>query len=631
VTVTDSSGERYKEALQESEARFREMVDGLPLIVWVHDAAGAQEMVNATFCEFFGVTREEMKGGRWQILMHPDDADAYLQEFLACVDDRRPFRAQVRVQRADGQWRWIESWGRPRLSASGEFRGFVGTSADITERKQVEAALKESEARLRTLADNIAQHAWMADGQGSIFWYNQRWFDYTGTTFAEVEGWGWDKVHHPDHLERVTEGYRRCLASGRAWEDIFPLRGRDGRYRWFLSRAVPIRDESGQVVRWLGTNTDITEQRQAEQQLRESDRRKDEYIAMLGHELRNPLAAIRNATELIKLSELPDPRLQRAAGVLERQSTHMARLIDGLLEVSRIARGTIDLQLQTVDLRTILDAVARDRMIDAAARALDLHVDVGHEPLWVRGDPVRLTQVFDNLIGNAIKFTNADGRIVVSAWRADDHALARVRDTGVGIQPEMLSAIFEPFRQEAQDVARAAGGLGLGLALAKALVELHAGTIAAHSEGRGAGAELEVRLPLVAAPAQERPIEQLEAAPTRRVLLIEDNADAAEMLRSLLELRGHEVRTVSSGPEALALLRQHAIDLVLCDIGLPDMSGYDIARSIRANQALRELPLVALTGYGQLADQRRAEQSGFDEHLTKPVDLAAIDDVLRRL
>jgi two-component system CheB/CheR fusion protein len=309
----------------------------------------------------------------------------------------------------------------------------------------------------------------------------------------------------------------------------------------------------------------------------------------------------------------------------------MARLIDGLLEVSRIARGTIDLQLKIVDLREIVEAVAQDRAIDAARRELELRVDVGNEPIWVHGDAVRLTQVFDNLIGNAIKFTNAPGRIVVTQDRAGGHAVVRVRDTGVGIAPEMLTAIFEPFRQETQDVARVAGGLGLGLALAKDLVELHAGTIEARSAGRGSGAEFEVRLPLASEPANHQRREQLESGPKRRILVIEDNADAAQMLQALLEIRGHEVHVASNGPDALALLREREVDVVLCDVGLPDMSGYDIALAMRADASLRELPLVALTGYGQPEDRRRTKQAGFNEHFTKPVDLAAIDAVLRRL
>ena len=618
-------------ALAASESRFREMVDTLPLMIWVHDAEGGQELVNRTFCEYFGVSEEEMKGDRWQRLMHPEDGAAYTREFLECMRDRRPFHAEVRVKRLDGQWRWLESWGNPRFSEGGHFCGFVGASADATERKRALAALSESEERFRTLADNIAQLAWMADGKGWVFWFNRRWFDYTGTTLEEVEGWGWQKVHHPNHVQHVIDKIRRCFASGDIWEDTFPLRGRDGEYRWFLSRAIPIRAESGEVVRWFGTSTDITAQRHAEERLREADRRKDEYVAMLGHELRNPLAAIRSAVELARFVQTGDPRVERAYGVLQRQSLHMARLIDGLLEVSRIARGKIGLERQTLDVRKIVQDVVQDQKAAFAADKLQLETEVPSEPLWVLGDQVRLAQVFENLIGNAIKFTHAPGVIKVALEQENGCALICFRDTGVGIRPEMLSRVFEPFQQETQDIARAAGGLGLGLALAKGLVELHRGSIEARSAGPGSGTEVKVRLPLASPPSRPEPASPGVRAAPQHILLVEDNVDAAESLRDLLELANHNVSVVSTGTDALSALRARGASIVLCDLGLPGMSGYELAREIRADDALSGIPLVALTGYGQPEDKKRTAAAGFDEHLTKPVDLGVLDQVIGRL
>jgi PAS domain S-box-containing protein len=496
---------QFEEALRESETRFREMADGLPLIVWVHDARGQQEMVNATFCEFFGVTREEMKGGRWRMLMHPDDAEAYDREFLACVRERRPFHAEVRVRRGDGRWRWLESWGRPRFTATGEYRGFIGTSADVTERKD------------------------------------------------------------------------------------------------------------------------------AEEQLREADRRKDEFLAMLGHELRNPLAAIENATELVKPTDTADPHLERAHEVLARQSRHMARLIDGLLEVSRIARGKIEVKREPLDLRRLLEGVLDDHEARVRSRGLTLARELPDEPVWIRGDAVRLTQVFGNLLANALQFTEAPGRITVALHREAGEAVAVVRDTGAGIRPELLPGIFEPFQQEAQDIARTEGGLGLGLALAKALVELHDGAIEARSDGVGHGAELRVHLPPSAPPRAADDARADGAAPPRRVLVVEDNADAAEMLQLLLETRGHEVAVAGDAPEALERLRGGGADVILCDLGLPGTSGFELARAIREDAALREVSLVALTGYGQPEDRRRTAAAGFDAHLVKPVSVADLERVLREL
>ncbi len=449
-------------AVRESEQRFREMTDGLPLIVWVHDALGQQEYVNATFCEFFGVTPEEMKGGRWQMLLHPDDADAYNREFYACVEAHRPFHREARVKDRHGRWRWIESWGRPRLTADGKFHGFVGTSADITSRKEMDLALQESEERFRTLADNIAQLAWMADSSGSIFWFNKRWYDYTGTSLKEVEGWGWRKLHHPDHVERVIEKLTACFERGEVWEDTFPLRGADGGYRWFLSRALPIRNAQGEVVRWFGTNTDVTEQRDAEQRLVQADQQKDEFLAMLGHELRNPLAALRSASELLNISTGTDPVLRHTRDVLDRQTTHMAKLLDGLLDVSRVMRGKIVLERALVDLSEICRETADDLARRLNTETLEFSQDLPSEPVWIDGDRVRLTQVIDNLLSNAVKFSAQGGSVGLALERDAAVAVLRVRDTGAGIVPEHLPHVFAAFWQSTQTIDRACGGLGSG-------------------------------------------------------------------------------------------------------------------------------------------------------------------------
>jgi signal transduction histidine kinase len=389
------------------------------------------------------------------------------------------------------------------------------------------------------------------------------------------------------------------------------------------SRQYQVRDE-------------LADRRRAESALRESNERKDEFLAMLGHELRNPLAAIRNATELMKLVAPGDSRLQRAHGVLDRQSAHMTRLIDGLLEVSRIARGKIRLNRDTLEARDVVHGVLHDRRPQARALGLQLADDLPPEPVWIHADHVRVAQVLDNLLGNAIKFTDAGGsiRVLLDVDRGDPDrgsAVFRVRDTGIGIRPEALEGIFDPFQQETQELARSSGGLGLGLALAKGLVELHGGTIEAHSAGPGTGAEFEVRLPLAPRPAARGDRDEASAVASRRILVVEDNTDAGQSLRDLLELLGHRVEVVESGPEALEVLARRGADVVLCDLGLPGMSGYDVARAVRGTPALTGTRLVALTGYGQPEDRRRTNEAGFDDHLVKPVDVATLNEALREL
>jgi PAS domain S-box-containing protein len=502
----------------------------------------------------------------------------------------------------------------------------------VTEQKRAEQTLRDSEARYRSLFDSID----------------------AGFCVIEVIC---DDAHRPIDFRflEVNPAFERQTgihnAGGRRAREIAPQYDE----HWFeicgrvARTGEPVRFENpiGEFGRFFDVYAfrvgaleqrrvavlfnDITERKRYAEQLREADRRKDEFLAMLGHELRNPLAAIRNATELLKLIAPEDRRLQRAQGVLERQSAHMTRLIDGLLEVSRIARGKIHLDLETLDLRQIIAGTVESRISQIEARGLKLGTDVLPQPLWVRGDPVRLTQIVDNLLANAIKFTDAPGAIDVTLHEEAGAAVIRVRDTGVGIRPQMLDRLFEPFQQDTQDISRAAGGLGLGLALAKGLVELHGGSIEAHSAGPGTGAELVVRVPLASAPAGEprgKPRAQVEA---RRILIVEDNPDAGQTLRDLLEILGHDVAVAETAAQALDALHTRGADVVLCDLGLPDMSGYDLVRAIRGDASLRTLPVVALTGYGQPEDRQRTADAGFDDHLTKPVNIEALNAVLGRL
>jgi len=535
---------------------------------------------------------------------------------------------------------------QPIRVEGGPILGAVHVLRDITEQHRAEAALlaaenarRESERRFRNLADHISQLAWMADPEGWIFWYNERWYAFTGTTLEQMQGWGWTAVHHPDHIDRVVERLQHSWDTGEPWEDLFPLRGKDGEYRWFLSRALPIRDAEGKILRWFGTNTDVTDQRAAEQRLRELHQRKDEYLAMLGHELRNPLAAIRSASAVLRQRSDQAPETGPETGtesrpvleVLDRQIEHMTHLIDGLLEMSRVATGKIAVELTALDAGAFVEEIAGDVTPTIEAAGLRLGLELPPRPVWIAADRVRLRQVLDNLLGNAIKFTDAPGTIALSLTTAGTEAVVRVSDSGAGIEPAKLEHVFESFYQEAPDVARERGGLGLGLAVAKALVELHHGSISIDSAGRGCGTEVEVRLPLSARPAEtEARAAPPRAAPRRRILIVEDNTDAAQMLAMVLDQMDHEVLVANHAREALDQLRTHEVDLVLCDIGLPELSGIEFARRVRADEALRELDLVALTGYGQAQDRAATEAAGFDAHLTKPVDIETLRELIAR-
>jgi signal transduction histidine kinase len=359
------------------------------------------------------------------------------------------------------------------------------------------------------------------------------------------------------------------------------------------------------------------------QALQESNQRKDEFLAMLAHELRNPLAPIRTAVQLLRMRELTEAHRQRARDVIERQVEHLVNLIDDLLDVSRITRGMITLQLEPV----LIGAIVA-RAVETARPAIDAHrheleIDLPDELISVEGDKTRLVQVIANILHNAAKFMDPGGHIRLSARREGSNAVITVRDTGIGISPDLQPKIFELFTQVHSKSERAQGGLGIGLALVRRLTEMHGGTVSAHSDGPGRGAEFTVRLPVMAVPVERIPSsrkdEKVPSIEPMRIVVADDNQDAAEALSLQLQLSGHEVRTANDGVEALELAKAFGPDVMLLDLGMPKMDGYEVARQIRQEAEDRRIALVALTGWGQQQDRERTAAAGFDAHLVKPV------------
>ncbi|HKO21800.1 MAG TPA: response regulator [Candidatus Eisenbacteria bacterium] len=368
--------------------------------------------------------------------------------------------------------------------------------------------------------------------------------------------------------------------------------------------------------------------RESEDALRETDRRKDEFLAMLAHELRNPLAPIRNSVEYLRMRAEEDPSVRWSHDVIDRQIDHLTRLVDDLLDVSRITRGRLEIRRERSDLGEILRGAVDTIQAPIQERGQTLHVSLPPEPIWVDADVVRMTQIFLNLLDNASKFTPAGGAIWLRSERAGGDAVVRLKDTGAGITAEELPQLFQMFYQIRRSSTGSQGGLGIGLALVRRLVELHGGSVEASSEGHEQGAEFVVRLPALAdvAPAEANGTPQAEVAlpATRRVLVVDDNVDSAESLAMLLRLGGHEIETAYDGFQAVAAAERFLPDLILLDIGLPGMDGYEVAARLREGSAGRELVLIAVTGWGQEEDRRRSREAGFDAHLTKPVDMAAL-------
>jgi signal transduction histidine kinase len=366
-------------------------------------------------------------------------------------------------------------------------------------------------------------------------------------------------------------------------------------------------------------------------QLVEADKRKDAFLAMLAHELRNPLAPLRNALQVMRLRGMADPALRQSQEMMERQVRHLARIVDDLLDVSRIMRGKIQLRPERLDLVRVVRTAVEDHRSIFQQAGLEVDVDLPELPVWVMGDSIRLAQVLSNLLHNAAKFTEAGGRVSVrlTVDRAGRRAEVAVRDTGVGIGPEMLPRLFETFAQADRSLDRSKGGLGLGLALVKGLVELHGGEVHAASEGLGCGAEVTVRLSVEPEPAalSEMPTYPKPDGRHLRILVVEDNPDSADSLRMVLELYGYEVSVAYTGTAAVKAAEEWKPDVVLCDIGLPGLDGYGVASRLRHSPVTAKARLIAVTGYGREEDRRRSHEAGFDEHLTKPVD----PDALQRL
>jgi signal transduction histidine kinase/ActR/RegA family two-component response regulator len=366
--------------------------------------------------------------------------------------------------------------------------------------------------------------------------------------------------------------------------------------------------------------------------LRDADRRKNEFLAILAHELRNPLAPIRNATEVLRLQDLPDPNVRWAQELIERQVHQLSHMVDDLLDVSRIALGKIRLQKETVALKSIVDRAIETTQPLIDARGHRLTVSMPPESVWLEADALRLTQVLVNLLTNAAKYTDERSNIWLSARRERDEVIIKVRDTGIGIRPELLTRVFDPFVQDDRLSERASGGLGIGLSLVRSLIDLHGGRVQAFSDGPGQGSEFVVHLPLAKETRQAttsgRKSSSSAGGPAQRILIVDDNADSADSLSRLLRVLGHEVQTAHDGPAALELARTHPPGIVLLDIGLPGMDGLEVARRMRHELGLSRAVLVALTGHGQEDDKRRSQEVGFDAHFVKPVDLDALHALL---
>jgi len=625
VDVTERR--RGEEVLRASEQRFSRFMRHLPGLAWIKNLEGRYAYVNDEAARAFGRPKEDLYGRTDDEIFPPETAQQFQENDRLALAGETGRMTIESLEHEDGtvHYSMVTKFAIP--GADGQPAMIAGMAFDITDWRRAEQALSESEARFRFLAEMIPSFVWTAAPDGSVTYANRRWLDYCGQTLAEnAADWG-RQIVHPDDYERCMSQWMEALREGLEFEIEVRNRRWDGAYRWFVTRAVPLRDADGRITSWFGVTTDIHDQKEMQERLREADRRKDEFLATLAHELRNPLAPIRNSLHLLRVGE-PAANPSAVVDMMERQVDHMVRLVDDLLEVSRITLGKIELRRERVELADVLRNALETSMPSLSEAGHRLERRLPDEPVLLDADPVRLAQIIANLLNNAAKYTERPGVVELEARVEEADLVVSVRDDGRGIEPEFLPRVFEMFTQADHSTGRSRGGLGIGLTLAQSLARMHGGRIEARSDGAGKGSTFVVRLPVVidgeSGSREEPGTASSPAVERRRILVTDDVADSAESLAMLLRLWGHDARVAMSGQEALDAVERHPVDVVLLDIDLPDMQGYEVARRLRARPDGGGLRLVAMTGFGQAEDRRRSAAAGFDAHMVKPVDPAAL-------
>jgi PAS domain S-box-containing protein len=633
--------EQVEADLRELDERLRAMADAAPILIWETDENGVI-FLNRYYLDFFGVSFESVREMGWAEFLHPDDASGYETTWREAMKQRQPYTYDCRFRRADGQYRWLRNKSQP----VGKNR-LAGCSLDITDYKQAEAALLESREHLRILTATIPQLIWSATPDGNIDYLSEQWADYVGMPPEQLYDWNWQQVVHPEDLPKTTQDWEHSLQTGAPIEIQHRFRYHTGEWRWQLVRGIAIKDERGQVTKWVGTCTDIqnevdikialeasykTEQQArsnaeaAREEAERANRIKDEFLAVLSHELRSPLNPILGWTKLLQSQKFSQAETAQALETIERNAKLQAQLIEDLLDVSRILRGKMVLNLSPVNLVNTIEAAIETVRLAAETKGVHIHVNLQRDSGYISGDTARLQQIIWNLLTNAVKFTPQGGKVEVRLRHGEGYAQIQVQDTGKGIKPDFLPYIFDSFRQEDGAITRKFGGLGLGLAIARHLTEQHSGTITVESAGEGQGATFTVRLPLqstaVDLPSEKGVPDQILNLGPLKILVVDDEADMRALMQVMLTSFSAQVQVVASAMDALHLLDTWQPDVLISDIGMPEMDGYMLLRQVRQLPPERggQIPAIALTAYAGEYDQKQALAAGFQQHLSKPIE-----------
>lgn len=623
------------DALRTSEERLQFTLTRGGVAIWEYDPQSDRTVWTGDTEGIYGYSLDRMPSDNesYRALLHPDDVDAIMANFIDAMQAKIEVRQDFRVCWPDGSVHWVHGRAQPQLDDHGRVVRVTGISTNVTERHVAEQALRASEERLRLSMEAAYLIGFTWDiARDEVYRLHSLSEALPATApsapvrFADVV------AHvHPDDRSHFEFNVRRCLDESDSYENEFRVVEEDGSTRWLYERGVVTRGPDGTPIMLSGLSQDITARKSAEQALQVANRRKDEFLATLAHELRNPLAPIRSATEVLRLLGSDNPTMSRAVDIIDRQVSQMVRLVDDLLDVNRITRGDITLLQEPVEIaKAVQVAVETSRPVIEAGRH-DLQLSMPFSPIIVQGDAARLSQALSNLLNNAARYTPAGGRIDLQVTRDEGRVRISVSDNGRGIPANKLGDVFDMFTRVAPEASN--GGLGIGLALVRRIVELHGGDVRALSDGEGKGSTFEIWLPVHASteklPVAAPPTAVVSTPDTGlRILIVDDNVDFATSEATMLELKHHIVCVVHDAQAALEVIPVFSPDVALLDIGLPGMNGFELARRLRDDPANADLVLVAQTGWGQPADKQRALQEGFDAHLTKPVAWPTLERVL---
>lgn len=644
--ITERKQDELK--IRQAQSRLESTLVAGEIGTWEFDIVNNQVHADPNLARMFGVTPSEASGGPLEAftrVIHPDDIDRVSKDIEQVLQNGNSFESEYRVVTAEQPVRWVVARGRVDRDSQGKALRLPGVVVDITQQKQAEDRLRASEEQRKQALDSAELGSWHMDPVTITLTTDERFRKIFGVTQRELDYEQAVALIHPDDQSRVRDAVEAAtrIENPTPYAVDYRVVHPDGSFRWVFAKGranYELHGSKRRLVSFDGTVADITERKQMENDLRqlaanlsEADHRKDEFLATLAHELRNPLAPIRNGLELMRLSGDHGTDLEQSRMMMERQLKQLVRLVDDLMDVSRISQGKLELRTELMNLTTVINSAIETSRSVIDEMEHELTLSVPEQAIFVSADLVRLSQVFMNLLNNSAKYSERNGHIWLTVERRADDVLVAVRDNGIGIAADQLPRIFEMFSQVDRSITKSQGGLGIGLSLVKRLVEMHGGGIDARSEGIGKGAEFVVRLPVqseTASPKIPAAPKVISAKSALRILIVDDNRDGADSLSMMLKVLGNETHTAYNGVEAVQAVARFHPQVILLDIGLPKLNGYEVCRRLRDQPGGKDLLIIAQTGWGAEEDRQRTHDAGFDHHMVKPVDPQALMKILTR-